>query len=93
MDEKPLSSTEFVVESLEVVLDEKLLLREKPSVGEKSLLDKKPLGLTKFVVESLEVVLDEKLFLGEKQYVGGKSLLDIYSYESNNLYLCGLNKC
>ena len=69
MDEKPPSSTWFVVESLEVVLDEKLLLGEKQS-GRKILLDENPPSLIGFVVESLEVVLDEKLLFGEKQSVG-----------------------
>ena len=36
LDEKPPGSTEFVVESFEVVLDEKLLLGEKQSMGEEN---------------------------------------------------------
>ena len=74
LDEKPSSSTEFVVESLDVVLDEKLLLGRNNPWGGKSLLDEKPPSLTEFVVESLEVVLDEKLLLEEKQSVGRKIL-------------------
>ena len=50
LDEKPLSSTGFGVESLEVVLDEKLLLGEKQSVGGKSLLDEKPPGSTELLL-------------------------------------------
>ena len=50
MDKKPLGWTEFVVESLEVVLDEKLLLGEKQSVGGKSLLDEKPPGSTELLL-------------------------------------------
>ena len=37
LNEKPQGLTEFVVENLEVVLDEKLLLREKQSMGRKIL--------------------------------------------------------
>ena len=53
-----------------MVLDEKLLLGEKQSMGGKSLLDEKPPGSTELVGKSLGVVLDEKLLLGEKQSVG-----------------------
>ena len=93
LDENPLVLTEFVVESLEVVLDEKLLLEEKQSMGKKSLLDEKPPDSTEFVVESLEVVLDEKLLLGEKTICGGGKSCWMKTSELDCFNVCRFGSC
>ena len=67
LDEKPPSSTGFVVESLEVVLDKKLLLGEKAIYGGGKSYWMKTSEFNRVGVESLEVVLEQKLLLGEKQ--------------------------